>query len=341
MSTSDGIRATAKYCTQPREIARPQTSVLTPAKVASRRSPDPPAGVYAGLKMSTHHRTCPRRFWCAVLVAASLTLTGCGSTPHRSSPSQTPVGERFQQYVALGDSSAAGPVIRPQQTNQPRECERSAVNFPSLVAHELAVAAFVDETCSGATSTTAVEGDRGLPAQVSAVTRSTDLVTIGPIGANDIDLVDTALGCIVPGCATRLGPRLAHELAGTHTGIRRLIEAVKRRAPTAKIVVIGYGLYLPRGGCPNVQPISPKDGNFLQGLLDTLNEVLRSEAHRAKVSFLDLATIPGATKHTACAPAGTRWLQGLLVGSTDGAIAYHPTSIGMRTFARAVVAAVR
>ena len=52
-------------------------------------------------------------------------------------------------YVALGDSYTAGPLITPQDPAIPG-CIRSDANYPNLVAPDLGLPAFRDVSCSGA-----------------------------------------------------------------------------------------------------------------------------------------------------------------------------------------------
>ena len=103
-------------------------------------------------------------------------------------PGGTPI-----DYVALGDSYSAGPLV-PAQRLDPVGCLRSTNNYPAFLAGYFGVRSYVDVTCSGAQSddvdrraqTTILPGPSPDP-QVDALSAETDLVTLG-IGGNDREL---------------------------------------------------------------------------------------------------------------------------------------------------------
>lgn len=258
---------------------------------------------------------------------ASVAAEGVGTAP-------------AEHYVALGDSAAAGPVILPQQVGPPR-CTRSQVNFPSLAAARIDAASFTDATCSSAKLDHLWQPQSiDVPPQLDAVTAKTTVVTLGPIGANDAGLFQVALSCSVPGCAERDADTVPAQVEAIRPEVEAALRAIKARAPRAKVVVVGYGQYTPPGGCPLTQPVTPADADFLQGLIDQVDEVLRESAAKAGAEFVDLRAIPDALDHTTCAPIGQRWFEGLVPSATDGSIVYHPTSLGMAAFATPVAEAL-
>jgi len=269
------------------------------------------------------------------VVAVTMTATGANAA-----------GEVFdngaggERYVALGDSAAAGPVITPQRTGVP--CLRSERNFPTDTASELGVRSFTDVTCSSATIDNFTTPQESEPPQFDALRADTTLVTMGPIGANDVGLVSTAAGCVaLPGCKERDGQTVHAKIEAIRAELAAALNTIKQRSPQAAIVVVGYGRYLPAGGCYPTQPITSSDGDYVQGLIDHTNQVLSDAARAAGATFADLRTTPGALDHTACAPAGQRWLEGLVPLSGDGAIPFHPTALGMNAFSGTVAQAAR
>ncbi|WP_205473258.1 SGNH/GDSL hydrolase family protein [Nocardioides sp. SYSU D00038] len=278
-----------------------------------------------------------------VLVATVLPAvpagTAAGSASDAGAATAAPLTQ--ERYAALGDSSAAGPIIVPQRPGAPSPCYRSAVNFPSLVAAALGTsgAAFADATCSSAETIHAFETQGQNPPQLDAVDGRTTLVSVGPIGANDAGIVSAVVRCLVPGCAQREGDEMRAAVAAVRPGVRRVLAAVRREAPRAAVVVVGYGRYVPPGACPLTQPLTVADATYVQDLIDRLNGILAGEARRAGATFTDLGATPGALDHTACAPPGRRWLEGLVPLSGDGAVPFHPTALGMRAFAGQVVRA--
>ncbi|MFC5675990.1 SGNH/GDSL hydrolase family protein [Aeromicrobium endophyticum] len=270
--------------------------------------------------------------------AAVMPATGAASAaaPNGVVFDHGPGGER---YVALGDSAAAGPIILPQRTGGP--CFRSERNLATYTAGALNVQAFTDVTCSSAKVDNMTQPQESEPPQLDALTADTTLVTLGPIGANDAGIVSTVTGCLVPGCKQRDGSTVHDKIDAIRPELAATLAEIRRRSPRAAIVVVGYGLYVPKGGCPLTQPVTPDDADYVQGLVDHTNTVLDEAARNAGAVFADLRTTPGAIDHTACAPAGQRWVEGVVPASLDGAIPFHPTAIGMQAFSTTIAASAR
>lgn len=120
-------------------------------------------------------------FSCAVLVTA----VGVGRNGDDGGAALLPPPSG--PYVALGDSSTAGPEF-PGQNGKPAGCDRSDRNYPSLVARELGVeqAEFRGVSCSGATlgdlSTPQATDNGTNAAQLNAVSEATRPVTLGTGG---------------------------------------------------------------------------------------------------------------------------------------------------------------
>lgn len=235
-------------------------------------------------------------------------------------------------YVALGDSSAAGPLI-PNQVDL--ACTRSDRNWPRAVAARLD-ADLTDVTCSGAKTGDLTGRQFGFVApQFDALSAGTDLVTLA-IGANDLDL-----GAIVPSCAsllrdpirptcreryTRGGTdQLAERTAALAPVIGAALDEIGRRAPDADVVVVGYLTYWRPGGCSPRDPIPPTDADYLQGTFDGLMEMLAEQAAEHGAGYVDIRT-PSA-EHGLCAPIGQKWVEGLV--PTAPAFPYHPNATGM------------
>ncbi|MFC4949660.1 SGNH/GDSL hydrolase family protein [Pseudonocardia sp. GCM10023141] len=244
-------------------------------------------------------------------------------------------------YVALGDSSAAGPLI-PLQNDV--ACLRSDHNWPRVVAAALG-ATIKDVTCSGAKVADLPGRQFGIVApQYDAVTTDADLVTIA-IGANDLDL-----GVVVPTCANPLPEPagisckarltaggtdpLAAKIDALAPRIGAALVEIHRRAPHARVVVVGYGTYWKPGGCWPADPIWGRDADYLQATFDRLMTMLANQAAAHDAGYADIRT-PSAD-HGVCAPVGQRWMEGLV--PTAAAAPYHPNGTGMQ-HAGAVVAA--
>ncbi|MFF3270598.1 SGNH/GDSL hydrolase family protein [Streptomyces chrestomyceticus] len=270
----------------------------------------------------------PRRAGKVVAAAAALAALGAPVA------TADPVSVRKPHYVALGDSSAAGPLI-PVQTHLP--CLRSNRNWPAVAAARLG-ADLTDVTCSGATTKDLAGRQLVLvPPQLDALRRDTDLVTLA-VGANDI-----SLGTALPSCV-RLHPRsaglgrtcesvytaggrdrLAERITRTAPKITAALGQIHRRSPHAKVYVVSYGTYFQPGGCWPREPIWPGDADYLQNTFDRLHTMLAERAAAGGAGFVDLRT-PSA-RHGVCAAPGERWTEGLLPGSA--AAPYHPNGTGM------------
>lgn len=248
------------------------------------------------------------------------------------------------EYVALGDSSAAGPLI-PHQIDL--ACLRSDRNWPHVVAERLG-AELTDVTCSGATTGDLSGRQFGfVPPQYAALSPDTDLVTLA-IGANDIQM-----GVVVPSCV-RLGPegtaptcrsgytaggtdQLAERIAATAPKIAAALDEIGRRSPYAEVLVVGYATYFQPGGCWPREPFWAGDADYVQGTFDRLHRMLAEQARRHGARYVDIRT-PSAA-HGVCASVAEKWMEGATV--TSPAAPYHPNAKGMTASGATVAAAVR
>jgi lysophospholipase L1-like esterase len=265
------------------------------------------------------------------VLLAALTITAITTGTASAAP-------RFTEYVALGDSAAAGPLI-PDQDVLHLGCLRSTRNWPSVLAASLGTATFRDVTCSAAVADD-FEGSQTtflgpVPPQFDALTPTTDLVSL-TIGGNDIGLVGAALGCVnlLPepigvSCEARLTAggvdRLAAKIDAFGPEFAATLDGIRARSPRAKIVVVGYGTYIRPGGCYPAQPLWGRDSDYLQASIDRLNGVFATEASKHGATFLGIA--PPSVGHDVCAPVSQRWFEGLV--PTTVAAPLHPNQRGM------------
>jgi lysophospholipase L1-like esterase len=302
---------------------------------------------------------------CGVLVTA----VGIGQNSDRSSNSDnnaksTKKEEPKGPYVALGDSYTSGPKI-PPHTGTPIGCDRSGRNYPALVAKELGLKAadFRDVSCSGATTSdlTASQstGNGTNPAQLSALTTGTRLVTLG-IGGNDIGFSSLITKCVGTGTLFKLADRVtditdkapckekytsggtddvSRKIRATGDRFTRVLNEIDRRAPNARIYVVGYPSILPADGtaCGRGLPIAPGDVTFLRQKQQELNTMLSQRAQAAEATYVD--TFTPSAGHDACSPAATRWIEPLRPSSPAAMV--HPNARGEHGMATAVLSAVK
>lgn len=247
-------------------------------------------------------------------------------------------------YVALGDSAAAGPLIPEQDRNI--ACLRSDRNYPQVAAEALG-ADLTDVSCSGAKLSDFSGEQYGfLPPQYDALGEDTDLISL-TVGGNDNSLVLTTLGCLNllrephgSSCEERFteggGDELAEDIEAWEPELDQALTEIRDRAPNADIVVAGYGTYLREGGCWPAQPMWGRDADYIQGSVDNLNDVLERQAVAHGGTYVDLAAV--SEGHDVCAPSGERYLEGLIPSSIAAPL--HPNAQGMEAFGTAIAEAV-
>jgi lysophospholipase L1-like esterase len=255
-------------------------------------------------------------------------------------------------YVALGDSFTSGPNIADQlgpDTNPvaPTACRRSSDNYPSLAARALGLILY-DMSCVGATTADLLGSQGpGISPQLSALRRSTGLVTIG-IGGNDVGFSSIAANCAsaTPWGGTRTGWNcISHYTAGgidqlalavSEAGARVLtsLEEIRARAPHARVFVIGYPDIVPPtgSGCWPRLPFSRHDVGYLNEVERELNATLAGDAATAGDVYVDMAT-PSASRN-ACTDDHTRWVAPITISA--GRYPLHPSAAGMAAMAQIV-----
>src|SRR3954462_5512053 len=106
-----------------------------------------------------------RRLVCLPLAAALGTGGSAGGAdapapaPARTTGSPATAPTAYDQYVALGDSYTAAPLVPP--TDSSTICLRSGVNYPALVARAMPGTALTDVSCSGATTADTTRSQSG------------------------------------------------------------------------------------------------------------------------------------------------------------------------------------
>lgn len=239
-------------------------------------------------------------------------------------------------YVALGDSYTAGPLIL-NQSLEPLGCLRSDKNYPRIARPKIKVTKFVDVSCSGAT-TTDFANTQGVtpgpnPPQFNALNANTKVVTIG-IGGNDIGFSGIVKNCATldpfsKGCKPDyvVGGRdlLAERITATAPKIDQVLVETKKRAPNAKVFVVGYPTIIPEtgSGCWPTVPIVPSDITYLRGVAKNLNAMLKARATANGATYIDTAT--SSIGHDMC--SSSKWVEAI-VPSTDAA-PVHPNAKGM------------
>ncbi len=243
----------------------------------------------------------------------------------------------FKEYVALGDSYTAAPLVPPLDLGNLGCLRSKGGNYPALAAPKLKVPKVTDVSCGGADTThvkTAQATPTGfVPPQMDALTKKTDLVTIG-LGANDFGLFADLLA-VCPGlqksdpdgapCKKQFTAggkdQLKENVAKTKTRLVELLKTVKAKiAPKATIVLVGYPRIAPaKGNCPDL-PLAKGDYAYLNSTETELNKAIQDAAKQGGAKYLDV--FKPSEGHDVCAK-DKAWIQGQQTDPLKAA-SYHP-----------------
>jgi GDSL-like Lipase/Acylhydrolase family len=286
--------------------------------------------------MSQSTQSAPRRMWrTALLTAAVLTLFVAFAGAARAA-----------DYVALGDSYAAGPVI-PNQI-APLGCLKSDHNYAHLAAPTIGLA-LKDATCSGATTEDMTESQStelgSVAPQFDSLSAETTRVSL-TIGGNDIGFSEIALSCVTLNpfstpCKDKYNSggkdQIAERIAATAPKVDAVLDGIAARSPSAKVFVVNYAAIFPETGfgCWPQMPIGFGDVPYLRAKEKELNAMLATQAAANGATLVDW--YKASIGHDACKGSSTRWVEPVV--PTNPAAPIHPNLAGM-TGAAAVLGPV-
>jgi lysophospholipase L1-like esterase len=261
--------------------------------------------------MNTRGRFLSRLLTVFIAVAASVAI---------SAPPATAGDSRTLQYVALGDSYAAGGALT--------SCSQSADGYPELLDSLKHVHLRADASCSGATTLDVID------TQLSALDKWTTLVTL-TVGANNLGVANVAAACTaVPptNCQAAIDYALS-QLAPLAGSLADVYEAVAAAAPRAKILVTGYP-YLFGTTTP---PCSPPDAIMLQinSATTALNQTIKDTVTAAQIAGLNIQYVDVTG---AFSIHGINCLDPFI--NVTGQDAFHPNEAGYEAYAAALRAAL-
>lgn len=242
-----------------------------------------------------------------------------------------------QEYVALGDSYAAGPLI-PLQI-PPFGCLKSNNNYAHLAARELGLA-LTDPSCSGA-ETEDMENPQGVdpdgpnPPQFNSLSVTTNIVTV-QIGGNDIGFSSIAEDC------TSTSPdgtpcqdtyvvngrdEISERIQATAPLVAAVLQGIHARSPGARVLVVNYAAILPDSGpgCWPQMPITEGDVPYVRAKEKELNAMLAQQAAANGAELIDWYT--ASIGHDACQPPVIRWVEPVV--PVNAAAPVHPNLGGM------------
>ncbi|MDQ2630417.1 MAG: SGNH/GDSL hydrolase family protein [Actinomycetota bacterium] len=252
------------------------------------------------------------------------------------------------RYVALGDSYSAASGVLPPDLLAPPQCLRSIRNYPHVIAGATG-AQLTDVTCVAAETKDFFEPQYfGVPPQLNAVRADTQLVTM-TIGGNDSGVfIDAILSCGSAGllslgqgspCKDRYGSSFEDTIrTTTYPALVRALEAVRAKAPTARVAILGYPWIMPAsGGCFDKMPVAEGDVPYLRGIQATLNDAVRRAAAATGSTYVNFNK--ASEGHDACKPIGVRWVEPVL--QTTNPVVVHPNALGEREMAARTMTVLR
>lgn len=242
----------------------------------------------------------------AALVAVAGPLVAAAAPATSAAPS----------YVALGDSYSSGTGTR-SYISDGTTCQRSTLAYPSLISAARGYALDF-RACSGATVPDVSR------IQLSALSAATAYVSIS-VGGNDAGFADVLTECAKPwwmsNCDGAINTARAY-ITNTLPGqLATLYSAIRAKAPSARVVVVGYPRIFNGEDCNAGTWFSPTEESRLNGTADLLNSRTATQAGAAGFSFADPT---GAfVGHAVCDDA--EWINGL---SSPISESYHPNQPG-------------
>jgi lysophospholipase L1-like esterase len=256
---------------------------------------------------------------------------------------------RAANYVGLGDSYAAGPLI-PNQSLNPLGCLRSDHNYAHLAAPSIGLP-LLDPSCSGAKTNNMTESQSvefgTNPPQFNSLSAETTVVSV-TIGGNDIGFSEVAQSCITINpfstpCKDKYNAggkdQLAERIAATAPKVAAVLQGIHSRSPSAKIYVLNYPAIFPETGfgCWPQMPIGFGDVPYLRSTEQGLNKMLATQAAANGATLVDW--YKASIGHDACKSLSNRWVEPLVPSELAAPI--HPNKAGMQGGANALIAAAK
>jgi lysophospholipase L1-like esterase len=247
--------------------------------------------------------------------------------------------------VVLGDSYSSGEGDNDYGvTGSAESCHASANAYGPAVAKKLGMADRLTVTaCTGATlhDLTKHYGDHDQPPQIGAVDDTTSLITM-TLGANDLDWPSVLTHCaelhgasaltsigalvatdgdpvapevtneLVPSCSSSLNGDVEDKISKLTSHLEAADAALKRQAPHARIVVMGYPHPFPAKPTTDVTMAGltvadPSDQKWMNTKLDEVNQEIEQAAEDSGVEYVDATDALAGHELTTADP----WIFGL------------------------------
>jgi lysophospholipase L1-like esterase len=270
--------------------------------------------------------------------------------------------------VVLGDSYSSGEGAGGYgAAGSAPDCHASANSYGPRLARRLGVDAghLSIPACTGATVADLAHryADHDQPPQLDGLDARTSLVAL-TIGGNDLGWGDAIANCIAQTAwdghsdcvaGTDRARHVDSKLAALDRSLGRALTSIRRRAPHARVVLMGYPRFFPEqpdryltwGGLTALAPETQRWANKKTG---ELNDHMARAARAAGVEFVDARDAFDGHELTSPHP----WFHGIEVSvetvhvglsvvpkPTALASSFHPTAEGQRVLADQMEDAVR
>lgn len=193
-------------------------------------------------------------------------------------------------YVALGDSYSSGEGTYPTPPEGTVErgaqrCHRSPKAYFSAVGASFRFrGGVVHVACAGATVAGVRNGQYGQPGQLGKVSAQTSLVTIS-VGGNDAGFSSVLTHCIVKaplvGACRGQNAAVIGRLPGIQRNVTALLADINRRAPAARIILVGYPHLFAEAPTASADTIGITDQRWLNAMAYRLDLTLGAAARAA------------------------------------------------------------
>ncbi|MGW1162513.1 SGNH/GDSL hydrolase family protein [Streptomyces sp. NPDC002519] len=245
----------------------------------------------------------------SLLLSAVCTLTGTG--PAQAVPQAAATG-----YVALGDSYSSG-VGSGGYFASSGDCLRSSRAYPALWAASHPRSSFSFTACNGARTSDVMDH------QLGPLSARTGLVSV-TAGGSDSGFGHVMTTCVLRGpaaCQSAVAEARTYMDSTLPRDLDRLYTTIRRKAPAAHVVVLGYPhLYKLRGTC--TAGLADTSRSALNSAVDHLNTVTAKRAADHGYTFADVRA--AFTDHEIC--SASPWVRSVsLLAPVES---YHPTSLG-------------
>ncbi|SDP48322.1 GDSL-like Lipase/Acylhydrolase family protein [Streptomyces sp. cf386] len=245
----------------------------------------------------------------SLLLAVGTALTGAGAA-------QAAETAATGGYVALGDSYSSG-LGAGSYIASSGDCARSTRAYPYLWAAANSPSSFDFTACSGARTGDVTAG------QLGPLSSTTALVSIS-IGGNDAGFADIMTTCVLQGdsaCVSRINTAKAFVDSTLPGRLDTVYSAIRAKAPSAHVVVLGYPRFYKLGasGCVG---LSETKRRALNDAADYIDAATEKRALDHGFTFADVR--PAFTGHEIC--SGSSWMHA--VNWLNISESYHPTAAG-------------